>query len=46
MGQVDSKRPMPNIQIQSPHTAHLPEKPRTPTVPSKVLLNVPKQHVR
>ena len=40
MGQVDSKRPMPSIQVQSPHTAHLPEKPRTPT-PSKALLNVP-----
>ena len=45
MGQVDSKRPMPSIQVQSLHTAHLPEKPRTPT-PSKALLNVPKQHIR
>merc|ERR1711899_316911 len=45
MGQVDSKRPMPSIQVQSPHTAHLPEKPRTPT-PSKALLNVPTNRVR
>ena len=45
MGQVDSKRPMPSIQVQSLQTAHLPEKPRTPT-PSKALLNVPKQHIR
>ena len=45
MGQVDSKRPMPSIQVQSLQTAHLPEKPRTPT-PAKALLNVPKQHIR
>ena len=45
MGQDNSKRPMPSIQVQSLQTAHLPEKPRTPT-PSKALLNVPKQHIR
>ena len=46
MGQVDSKRPMPSIHVQSPHTAHLPEKSRTPTTPVKALLDIPHHRVR
>merc|ERR1712051_668837 len=37
---------MPSIHVQSPHTAHLPEKSRTPTTPSKAMLDIPHHRVR